>query len=104
MSEDLEINFTILFKFIFQDDQFCAFYLLAMFFFFFNVSICVSLSVRGPGQRLCAVARRGEGLVQSVSLHALGSRCQQHGLHKRPGMDHVPGIPLSVDVSVEHIY
>lgn len=35
-----------------------------------------------PGQRLRALAGGVEGPVQSVSLHALGSGCQQHRVHQ----------------------
>lgn len=45
-----------------------------------QLNLCVYLCGL-PGQRLRAVARGGERLVQSVSLHALGSRCKQHSLH-----------------------
>lgn len=57
--------------------------------------------LHGPGQRLRPLARRGERLVQGVSLHALGSGCQQHRMHQWSGMDHLPGLPLSVDVSMD---
>lgn len=68
--------------YIFMDNlkmHFYAFYLLAMLFLCpMYQCMCIWCD---PGQRLCAVARGGEGLVQSISLHALGSGCQQHGLH-----------------------
>lgn len=63
-------------------------------FFSPNLNVCVS------GSRLCPVSRWAEGFVQGLSLHALGSWCQQHGLHQWAGLDHLPRLPFPVDVSV----
>lgn len=68
--------------------------------FFMRWRMC---TVHGSGQRLCALARWSERPVQSVSLHALGSRCQQHCLYKWTGMDHISGLPLPVDVSMKQV-
>lgn len=59
--------------------------------------------VHGLGQRLCTLTRWSERPVQSVSLHALGSGCQQHCLYEWTGMDHLSGLPLPVDVSMKQV-
>lgn len=56
------------------------------------------------GQRLRALTRGVEGPVQSVSLHALGPRRQQHSLHQWSRMDHLSGVSLTVDVSVKLVH
>ncbi len=51
-------------------------------------------------QRRVSVAHGADQSVQHVSGHALGPRRQQHNVHQCSGLDQLPGLLGTVDVSI----